>query len=144
MSPQEWLEALEGISYSFFKADPCVDPHHTSLLNILSFAQTFAPWRENLWVISKVTWYVLFIKSTYWITKTGWLLQADQIQALLPGKYGEEMFQCGSWPLDLLYSHTTPSVRARDQIILSLQCVSACFRGDAVGRISNHRKNKPK
>ena len=49
------LEALERISYSFFKADPCVDPHCTILLNILSFAQMFALRRENLWVISKVT-----------------------------------------------------------------------------------------
>lgn len=49
------LEALEGISYSFFKAEPCGDPHHTILLNILSFAQMFAPWRDSLWVISKVT-----------------------------------------------------------------------------------------
>lgn len=41
------LEVLEEISYSFFKADPCVDPHCTILLNILSFAQMFALWREN-------------------------------------------------------------------------------------------------
>lgn len=107
------LEVLEGISYSFFKADPCVNPQCTILLNILSFAQMFALWRENFWVISKVTWYLLFIKSTYWITKTGCLLQADQIQALLRYKYGEETFQCGSWPLGLMYAHTTPPGRAR-------------------------------